>query len=485
MEKILVLNLGGQYDRLIARRVREIRVCSEILPYSTPIDEIKAENYKGIILIGDDCDSSVHSVSEEIFQLGIPVLAVGAACEMVASIFDGKVQAGVKEFGKQDLTVDMTSRLFKEVSIKSACWMNHTNYIKQVPRGFRISAKTDLCPIAAMECEVKKIYCLQFHPEILHTREGGRIIKNFVGGICGCEGSWTMADFLQSTVSALREKIGDKKVLCALSGNINSTVAAVMLSKVVGNNLTAIFIDHGFLRKNEARHVESLFKEEFNINLITVDARERFLGKLVGVEEPSLKKKVLNTEFMRVFEEEAARLGGTDYLLVGASYPDLIDNEGVLFEGADLGEVLSPFAHLFNEEVRKIGAALGIPEKLITHQVFPNTGLALRILGKITKEKIAIIQEADSIFEEEIESAGFNRLIARYFAVLADASVANDGAVVVLRAVNTSDFMTADWTRLPYEMIDKVSRRIVNEVKGVSRVVYDVTSNPHATVEWE
>ncbi len=491
MEKILVLDFGGQYAELVAKRIREVHIFSEVLPYNTPLEDLRKEDYKGIILTGGKSfeDQSI-GIIKELTALEIPILAIGHSAEMIAYSFDGRVDEGSSEFGKVDLTVDMTSRLFRDISVKSSCWMNHTHYISRVPMGFRISAKTDMCPVAAMECAPKKIYAIEFHPEILHTREGGRIIRNFVSGICECESTWNLTNFLEKSVEELKEKIGDKKVVCALSGGVNSLVAAVLCSKAIGDNLTCLFIDHGFLRKGEAKHVESLFREEFNINLITVNAKERFLGKLVGIKSQKQKKKIIDTEFLRVFEDEAHNLDEFDFLLAGTTYADKLKSldEVKLPENIKCQEILTPFSLLFSEEVRKIGISLGMPEKLINHQASPYTGLSLRVMGKITDEKISVLKNADAIFVEEIEAAGFNRLIAHYFAVLSDTvfdGKDGDEYLLILRAVNNSDFMSSEWTRIPYEMIDRVSKRILTEVKGVRRVVYDVTSNPTATVEWE
>ncbi len=508
-EMVIVLDFGGQYNQLIARRVRECNVYCEVLPYHTSLDRIKEIAPKGIIFTGGP--DSVYqqdavTCDPGIFELGIPILGICYGCQLMTYILKGTVsKAPLREYGRTEVNVTTTSKLFKDISENTICWMSHTDYIETPAEGFQIIAKSDSCPIAAIEDEARGFYGVQFHPEVVHTQEGTGMLHNFLYQVCQCSGDWRMDSFTEQMIATLKDKIGDKKVLCALSGGVDSSVAAVMISKAVGKQLTCIFVDHGLLRKNEGDEVEEIFTTQFDVNFVRVNAQERFYQKLAGISEPEHKRKIIGEEFIRVFEEEAKKIGTVDFLVQGTIYPDVIEsglgksavikshhNVGGLPDYVDFKEIIEPLRDLFKDEVRKAGLELGIPEKLVFRQPFPGPGLAIRIIGDITPEKIAILQEADYIYREEIAKAGLDRQIGQYFAVLTNlrsVGVMGDERTydytVALRAVTTTDFMTAEFAELPWEVLGHISNRIVNEVKHVNRICYDITGKPPATIEWE
>lgn len=521
-EKVIVIDFGGQYNQLVARRVRECNVYCEIYSYRTQIGQIKAMEPKGIILTGgpNSCyEPGAPTYVRELFELGVPVLGLCYGAQLMMHMLGGKVEkAPVREYGKTQVHVDRTSPLFADVEESTVCWMSHFDYISQVAPQFRITARTADCPVAAAECPDKDLYAVQFHPEVLHTVEGTKMIYNFVRGVCGCTGTWRMDSFVESSIGEIQKRVGNGKVLCALSGGVDSSVAAVMLSKAVGDQLTCVFVDHGLLRKDEGDEVEAVFGPSgpYKLNFVRVNAQERFYGKLAGVTEPEKKRKIIGEEFIRVFEEEAKKIGAVDFLVQGTIYPDVVEsglggesavikshhNVGGLPDHVDFKEIIEPLRDLFKDEVRKAGLEMGIPEHLVFRQPFPGPGLGIRIIGEVTAEKVRIVQDADAVYREEVDKAALAYAkeygtVApwkpdQYFAALTDmrsVGVMGDERTydyaVALRAVNTVDFMTAECAQIPFVVLQGVMNRIINEVKGVNRVMYDLTSKPPGTIEFE
>ncbi|QSX05407.1 glutamine-hydrolyzing GMP synthase [Sedimentibacter sp. zth1] len=509
---VIIVDFGAQYSQLIARRVRETNIYCEIVPYTYTIDKIKAKKPTGIILSGGPAsvyEDNAPAIDKEIFNLGVPVLGICYGGQLIAHNFGGKVtKADSREYGRVELKTLTNDGLFKDIPQDSLIWMSHTDYIQECPEGFKITASSDTCPVCAMQNDEKQVYAVQFHPEVEHSEKGREILNNFLTNVCKLKADWNMGDFALETIEKIKNIVGDRKAICALSGGVDSSVAAVLVHKAIGKNLTCVFVDHGLLRKDEGDQVEEIFREQFDMNLIRVNAGEKFLGKLNGITEPEAKRKIIGEEFIRVFEEEKQKLrekeGDIHFLVQGTIYPDVVEsgtataatikshhNVGGLPEDVDF-ELLEPLRQLFKDEVRQVGREVGIPEDLVSRQPFPGPGLAIRCLGEITEEKLHIIREADFVFRDEIKKAGLQNSIWQYFACLPNVrsvGVMGDyrtySHTIALRAVNSSDGMTSDWARIPYDVLEKVSNRIVNEVDNVNRIVYDITSKPPSTIEWE
>ena len=510
MDKILVLDFGGQYNQLIARRIRSNSVYAEIKPYNKiTCEEIKKAGYKGVVFTGGPnsvYDEKSPHFDPEILNIGIPLLGICYGHQLIAFMAGGVIEPakGGSEYGKTELFTE-DCPIFKDVPRKSYCFMSHTDYVKELPKGFRVAAKTGNCPCGAMWNKDKNIYGVQFHPEVTHTEYGGQILKNFIFDVCKCSPDWQMDDFIKKSVEKYKSELKGKKVLLALSGGVDSSVAAVLLNKAIGENLVCVFVDHGLMRKGEGDFVENTIGRKLGVNVIRINAKDRFLSELRGVSEPEEKRRIIGREFIRVFEAEAKKLGRVDVLAQGTIYPDVIEsgngdsavikshhNVGGLPDVIAFESIAEPLRDLFKDEVREVGIKLGIPKELVYRQPFPGPGLGVRVTGEITEEKLELLKEADAVYRSEIDKLDFDKRPNQYFAVLTNTKsvgVMGDartyGYTVVLRAVNTDDFMTAQWSRLPYELLEAASSRITNGIKGITRVVYDITSKPPATVEWE
>lgn len=507
-ELVLIIDFGGQYNQLIARRVRELKVYCEIIPYTTPLEKIAERKPSGIIFTGGP--NSVYqkgapSVSHEIFKLGIPVLGICYGAQLMAHVLGGEVEgAEIREYGNTSIKFDTASPIFNNIPEESICWMSHTDHISKLPEGFKVVASSKNCENAAMANDTLRMYGVQFHPEVRHSQYGQKMLENFLYKVCELKGTWSMASFAENKIKEIKELVGDKRVICGLSGGVDSSVAAVMVHRAIGKNLTCVFVDHGLLRKGEAEDVYKTFKEKFDMNLVMVDASKRFLDKLKGVSDPERKRKIIGEEFIRVFEEEERKLMGAEFLVQGTIYPDVVEsgtktsatikshhNVGGLPEDLHF-KLIEPLRELFKDEVREVGRELNISEEIVSRQPFPGPGLGIRVLGEISEDKLSILRESDYVLRDEIKKAGLDKAIWQYFTVIPNiksVGVMGDERTythtIAIRAVESVDGMTSDWFRIPYDVLAKISSRIVNEVKGVNRVVYDITSKPPATIEWE